>query len=704
MLPRTPQPFVASALCLAALALCNAPALADAGKLSKEAQAKLDERIMKFPKQLQARAFGPDHIASKRDEYEKAYDLFIRYTEGSIYNPTTQQYDKVNLRAYQQTTDRSWDPRVDGAAKFQAPATVVEPGQTVRYRLFNQLPIQLAPGEAMPANQPAQMPSIVCPPTEPNKPLSFGCFNVTNLHSHGLWVSPSGNSDNVLLAINPSVNFEYEYNIPLDHPAGTFWYHPHVHGTTAMQVASGMTGTLVVYGERAPTMTANGDIDTLLKYISPKENTVNELLMFQQIPYACDVSATTATPVVLTAPANPPVATWSCQYATNKTGIVENFNETNGWGNSGRYTSINGQIQPEIKLSSGEVHRFRMVDAGFQATIFLKIAKVSDTAALEKYLTQKGGTLNVAQVCGGFPVVQFEVASDGLTHGQAIPSGAKDVPVAGQPPTYYNYLQPGYRSDILFSLPEDGYYCVYDGNTVAKQTSLLAIIKADPKLPAKALPTPGKTSQADQTAFLTTALVNAAKTVYPAGPVQDKVVADLNNNLTLSKFVPHKTITQAEIDESTKTLGTKPIPIDFDFGANNDKFQINGQEYRSDVVNQNLVLGGVQTWNLSSSSGNHPYHIHVNPFQIASITAKPGKTIDAQYKDMVGTWRDTLIVTPNVNITINTRYQRYIGEYVLHCHILAHEDQGMMQNVKVSLPDGKGGISGGAHEGHSMGK
>jgi FtsP/CotA-like multicopper oxidase with cupredoxin domain len=49
------------------------------------------------------------------------------------------------------------------------------------------------------------------------------CFNGTNLHSHGLWVSPSGNSDNVLLSINPGVSFEYIYNLPLDHPAGTFW-------------------------------------------------------------------------------------------------------------------------------------------------------------------------------------------------------------------------------------------------------------------------------------------------------------------------------------------------------------------------------------------------------------------------------------------------------------------------------------------------
>jgi FtsP/CotA-like multicopper oxidase with cupredoxin domain len=42
-------------------------------------------------------------------------------------------------------------------------------------------------------------------------------------------------------------------------------------------------------------------------------------------------------------------------------------------------------------------------------------------------------------------------------------------------------------------------------------------------------------------------------------------------------------------------------------------------------------------------------------------------------------------------VVVRTRYQRYIGEYVLHCHILDHEDRGMMQNVRIDVPDGSGG-------------
>ena len=43
---------------------------------------------------------------------------------------------------------------------------------------------------------------------------------------------------------------------------------------------------------------------------------------------------------------------------------------------------------------------------------------------------------------------------------------------------------------------------------------------------------------------------------------------------------------------------------------------------------------------------------------------------------------------PGYTVTVRTRYQRYIGEFVLHCHILDHEDQGMMQNVAIVLPGG----------------
>lgn len=72
----------------------------------------------------------------------------------------------------------------------------------------------------------------------------------TNLHTHGLHVSPSGNSDNIFITIDPGQQHQFVYDIPTDHPAGLFWYHPHVHGTVAAQVAAGLLGAIIIDDDR----------------------------------------------------------------------------------------------------------------------------------------------------------------------------------------------------------------------------------------------------------------------------------------------------------------------------------------------------------------------------------------------------------------------------------------------------------------------
>ncbi len=72
--------------------------------------------------------------------------------------------------------------------------------------------------------------------------------NPTNLHYHGLHVPPSGNADNIFLHIPAGESFAYEFTIPQDHPAGLFWYHPHLHGLVADQVSQGLAGPLIVRG------------------------------------------------------------------------------------------------------------------------------------------------------------------------------------------------------------------------------------------------------------------------------------------------------------------------------------------------------------------------------------------------------------------------------------------------------------------------
>ena len=69
----------------------------------------------------------------------------------------------------------------------------------------------------------------------------------TNLHFHGLGVSPLGNGDNVFLHVRPGETFTYQIKIPEKH-VGLFWFHPHMHGNVDQQIIGGMSGGIIVEG------------------------------------------------------------------------------------------------------------------------------------------------------------------------------------------------------------------------------------------------------------------------------------------------------------------------------------------------------------------------------------------------------------------------------------------------------------------------
>lgn len=70
----------------------------------------------------------------------------------------------------------------------------------------------------------------------------------TNLHVHGLHVSPSGHSDNIFVRINPHETFHYSYRFTRNLKPGTYWYHSHQDPVSAPQVAGGMSGIIIVDG------------------------------------------------------------------------------------------------------------------------------------------------------------------------------------------------------------------------------------------------------------------------------------------------------------------------------------------------------------------------------------------------------------------------------------------------------------------------
>src|SRR6266853_3851477 len=75
------------------------------------------------------------------------------------------------------------------------------------------------------------------------------CMDMTNLHFHGLTVSPNAPQDDVLTMIaKPGEALHYVVEIPRDHPPGLFWYHTHPHGESHRQVLDGMSGAIVIEG------------------------------------------------------------------------------------------------------------------------------------------------------------------------------------------------------------------------------------------------------------------------------------------------------------------------------------------------------------------------------------------------------------------------------------------------------------------------
>jgi suppressor of ftsI len=74
----------------------------------------------------------------------------------------------------------------------------------------------------------------------------------TNLHYHGLNVTPMGAGDNIFLEIEPGISFAYNFPIPADHPQGLYWYHPHFDPLLNPQIAGGMSGGLIIGNILAP--------------------------------------------------------------------------------------------------------------------------------------------------------------------------------------------------------------------------------------------------------------------------------------------------------------------------------------------------------------------------------------------------------------------------------------------------------------------
>ena len=132
-------------------------------------------------------------------------------------------------------------------------------------------------------------------------------------------------------------------------------------------------------------------------------------------------------------------------------------------------------------------------------------------------------------------------------------------------------------------------------------------------------------------------------------------------------LIPFEDLSLLEVDRQRVTTFEEPGAPLF--------LAIDGKHWDADRIDQTVQLGHLEEWIVrNTSSHRHPFHIHINDFQVVAFNGQPVKAHG---------WGDTINLPPNSEVTIRMRFADFTGKFVYHCHILSHEDFGMMANVEV---------------------
>jgi FtsP/CotA-like multicopper oxidase with cupredoxin domain len=176
------------------------------------------------------------------------------------------------------------------------------------------------------------------------------------------------------------------------------------------------------------------------------------------------------------------------------------------------------------------------------------------------------------------------------------------------------------------------------------------------------------------------------------------------NDLPQPKGFPHH-VTFGWDAESGRTGGGR---LTSSTGVNlPPRFTIDNHQFEEfgPLIDQCMPLDDIQDWVLENNTTiAHPFHIHINPFQVVKIETPSLNTTTGVVTYATTTpannfvWQDVVAIPAGValpsgqfvaagRVTIRQRFDDFTGTFVLHCHILAHEDRGMMQLVRIVPPD-----------------
>jgi FtsP/CotA-like multicopper oxidase with cupredoxin domain len=589
--------------------------------------------------------------------------------------------------------------QMSGGNLYPAPTLQVYPGERLVVHFENNLVGLTIRDYFSPQYTPKGKPVPLYPEQMTSSPL--------NLHTHGAHISPRGNADNVLLHIPPGMSNSYTYDIPRNMPQGLYWYHSHLHGLTAAQVYSGLVGLLAIgrTDGNLPLVTEKSipirNMALQYNYVFDRAGglaQLNNLTWPQWVstmipPKAGELTNGTYRPSL--APVNfnrsKPGTKYSTVWYAGPLSIQNNrgrfqfipsnlqrFTASDGTADKNvpadpslpdhqrdvQFT-VNGQFQPVIKSKAGQ-------------TEIWVLANVSDFAYMNVQLTETATGRHppiaiVGQDGNPYTNVQYPPTDNGT---RLVISPASRFAIAVTIPA---------EGDLILEMPERGGGAktltspgvVYTNNGTDNPPAVLGSLSI----------LPSAVSYADGF-FVFPTQVLARATPSQGGGVTTPFVAGqpldgYTSFVDLANTKPDVTrkilISGGFLNNMASTEDPKAFIYAFDGGA---------------FPNVPLIqprLNSVEEWRIiNHNNDEHPIHVHVNDFQVieyfdptTGLRTGPDKfSIDNANAPAPTMHSDESVIQPGI-LTIRTRFDEYTGLYVMHCHRLNHEDNGLMALVNV---------------------
>ena len=163
-------------------------------------------------------------------------------------------------------------------------------------------------------------------------------------------------------------------------------------------------------------------------------------------------------------------------------------------------------------------------------------------------------------------------------------------------------------------------------------------------------------------------LLNRAGEGTTADVMQFRVTQDLTDNSVVPATL-----------RPLPDLGTPVATRTFSFGYTNGHWTINGQTFDPNRVDAQPVLGTTERWVLQNTGGwNHVVHIHFTNQQLLSRNGNPPEPYELT--------KESWYLSPGDTVEILIKFSDYTGRFIIHCHLLEHEDDSMMAQFEVVAP------------------